>query len=64
MIHIRVVKENNISQYDDIFKRIGCIPGQYSIKVNTNAVPVIHAARKIPTGLHIQLKSKLETLSK
>ncbi|XP_067122089.1 uncharacterized protein [Centruroides vittatus] len=52
----RVFKINNhesvLSQYKDVFKGLGCLPGEYEISVNKDIVPVIEPPRKIPFMLN------------
>lgn len=51
-----------VKQYSNVFKGIGCIQGQYNIKLKENAQPVIHAARKIPFPLIDKFKKTLYSL--
>lgn len=41
---------------------IGCISGYHKIRLKKGAIPVIHAARKVPIALKSKLKHKLESL--
>ena len=57
--------ENSITlEFEDVFKGIGCLPVTYKIKLRDNAVPVIHAARKVPVSLREKLKKELDRLLK
>ncbi|XP_045458516.1 uncharacterized protein K02A2.6-like [Melitaea cinxia] len=51
-----------ISNYDDVFKGLGCLPGKYHIVVNKSMAPVICASRKIPHSLRDRLKVELEKM--
>ncbi|XP_044764709.1 uncharacterized protein LOC123321304 [Coccinella septempunctata] len=37
--------------FHDVFDGIGCLPGQYRIKVDETVKPCIHAARRFPQGI-------------
>ncbi|XP_045451661.1 uncharacterized protein K02A2.6-like [Melitaea cinxia] len=51
-----------ISNYDDVFKGLGRLPGKYHIVVNKSMAPVICASRKIPHSLRDRLKVELEKM--
>lgn len=51
-----------MSNYDDLFKGLGCLPGKYHIVIDKNVPPVICASRKIPHGLRDRLASELKTM--
>ena len=38
----------------------GCVSGEYSIQLNPEVQPVVHAARKIPVALREKVKAELE----
>ncbi|VDI35248.1 Hypothetical predicted protein [Mytilus galloprovincialis] len=44
------IPEDIRKNYADIFKGIGCIPGEHSIQIDSTVQPVVHAPRKIPIG--------------
>jgi hypothetical protein len=48
----------------DVFEGLGCLPGEYKIKLQEGATPVIHAARKVPLALKDRLKKELNRLCK
>ncbi|CAH2092381.1 unnamed protein product [Euphydryas editha] len=52
----------DMSNYDDVFKGLGCLPGKYRIVVDQTVAPVICASRKIPHSLRDRLKVKLEKI--
>lgn len=52
-------KDTILQKYPDLFKGLGEMPGQYHIKLRSDAVPVIHPPRKVPLGLHDRLKQTL-----
>jgi hypothetical protein len=49
-------------KYPDVFSGIGCLPGQYSIKIDPSVKPCVHAARRFPQGILVKLKDKLDSL--
>lgn len=52
-------KEDIFSQYGDVFKGLGKLPGLYHLEIDQSAVPVKHAPRRIPIPLKKKLKEKL-----
>ena len=52
--------ENN----KEVFEGLGCLPGEYKIRLQANATPVIHATRKVPVALKKRLKAELDRLCK
>lgn len=53
-----------LKKYDDVFKGIGSIEGEYKIELVENAVPKVHPPRRVPYPLQEQLKNKLKELEK
>lgn len=51
-----------VSEYEDIFQGLGCLPGRYEIKLKSNAVPVVHAPRKLPFAIKDTVKNKLNEM--
>jgi hypothetical protein len=49
-------------KYPDVFSGIGCLPGQYSIKIDPSVKPCVHAARRFPQAILVKLKDKLDSL--
>lgn len=43
----------------DVFGEIGYLPGEHHIKIDENAVPVVHPPRRVPYALRNKLKSEL-----
>jgi len=50
--------------YADVFKGIGCIPGEHSIKIDSTVQPVVHAPRKVPIAIKDKVKEELERKEK
>lgn len=55
---------NIVNHYKDVFEGIGCLPVTYRIQLRDDAVPVIHAARKVPVALKPRLRQELDKLEK
>lgn len=52
-----------MSEYSDVVKEgIGCIPGEYEIKMDTSVTPVIHAPRSVPVALRQKVKEELDRM--
>lgn len=45
---------------EDLFTRLGCIPGVYHIETDPNITPVVHAPRKVPVTLKAKIKTELK----
>ena len=45
--------DNILSQpeYDELFKGLGCLPGEHSIKLDKSVTPTVQPPRKIPVAL-------------
>ncbi|XP_048255270.1 uncharacterized protein K02A2.6-like [Haliotis rufescens] len=54
--------EDILSEYQDVFTGLGCLPGEHTIKVDKGVTPVIEACRKVPFALHDQLKEELNRM--
>ena len=52
--------KNIVHEYQDILgDSIGCIPGEYTIKLDPSINPVIHAPRSVPAPIRDQVKKEL-----
>ena len=49
-------------EYADSFKGLGCLPGEYKIKLDPSVPPVVHAPRKVPVALHDCVKEGLQRM--
>ena len=56
------LKENVKNEFKDVFTGIGCLPGTHSIRLKDDAVPVVHAPRKIPFAQRKPLRQELDRL--
>jgi hypothetical protein len=52
------------SEFPDVFTGLGKLPGQYSIEIDRDVPPVVHAPRKVPVALKDKLKHELDRLEK
>ena len=52
-----------LTKFADVFAdRIGCLPGEYEIKIDESATPVIHPPRSVPSALRDKVKDELNRL--
>ena len=35
-----------MKEYEDLFKGLGCLPGEHTIKIDNTVPPVVHPSRK------------------
>lgn len=56
-LHVLKTESDILSEYEDLFTGLGCIPGVRHIKTDPDVTPVVHAKRKVP----VTLKDKIET---
>ena len=60
-------KMNNdpiLEEYSDVFRGLGCLPGEYSIQCDTDVRPVIHPPRKASVAIRKAIKEELDRLVK
>jgi len=48
-----------LTEFSDVFKRLGCLPGKHTIVIDKPATPVIDPCRKVPFQLYAALKFEL-----
>ena len=51
-----------ISQFSDVFSRIGCFEGEYHMVTDPDVKPVQHQPRRVPIPMRDALKAKLQEL--
>jgi transposase InsO family protein len=52
-----------INMYKNVFDDvIGCLPGEYDIKIDENAHPVVHPPRSVPVALREKVRAELNRL--
>ena len=54
--------EEVLKEYPDVFQGAGKLKGQYKLKIEENAMPVVHPPRRVPVALKGKLKRELERL--
>jgi hypothetical protein len=42
-----ILKKVELDDYPELFKGLGCLPGDYHIELNEGATPVVQAPRKV-----------------
>ena len=54
-----------IESFNDVFGDvIGCVPGEYDIKIDESVKPAVHAPRSVPAPIRDQVKKELDTMEK
>ncbi|CAC5384739.1 unnamed protein product [Mytilus coruscus] len=58
------IPEDIRKNYADIFKGIGCIPGEHSIQIDSTVQPtsMVHAPRKVPIAIKDKVKEELQRM--
>ena len=56
------LKREIFNKYADCFEGLGSISTPYHIKIDKNAVPVVHPPRKVPAALRDRLKQELDDM--
>ncbi|XP_046569886.1 uncharacterized protein K02A2.6-like [Haliotis rubra] len=51
-----------LKEFKDVFQGIGCIEDEYCIKIEENAVPVVHAVRRGPLALDKNIHKELQRM--
>ena len=46
----------------DSFEGLGCLPGEYKIKLDPSVPPVVHGPRKVPVALHDRVQEELQRM--
>lgn len=53
-----------MDEFSDVFTGIGLFPGECTIHIDPNAVPVIHPPRRVPLALRDRLQDELKSMEK
>lgn len=62
-VNVSTATEQLRKDYADVIGQdIGCLPGEYEIKIDKTVAPVIHAPRAIPVAIRDQVKLELDNL--
>ena len=57
--------EQLIKEFSDVLgDQIGCMPGEYDIKINETVTPVVHAPRSVPVAIRGELKEQFDHLER
>ena len=57
-------KETVLLEYKDVFEGLGCMPQEYRIEIQPDAVPVVHPPCRVSFSLHGKLKETLDRMEK
>ena len=49
-------------EYADSFKGLGCLPGEFKIKLDPSVPPVVHGPRKVPVELRDRVRVELQRM--
>lgn len=55
-------KESVLSEYSDVFKGIGNLPGECKIHIDSAIEPVVHPPRRVPVAIRERLKTELDRM--
>jgi hypothetical protein len=59
-----ITKEEILSEHSETFTGLGSLDGEIKIHIKEDAVPVVHAPRRVPHALKERLKHDLENMEK
>ncbi|CAK1554172.1 unnamed protein product [Leptosia nina] len=59
---IKRIQSIKLDNYGDVFKGLGCLPGEHHIVVDRSVQPVVCASRKIPFGMRDVLSKELKKM--
>lgn len=62
MVSTATTVEQLTEEYADVFQGVGCLPGDYHIELDKDAIPIKNSNRKVPVSMLADLKTKLESL--
>ncbi|XP_048252587.1 uncharacterized protein K02A2.6-like [Haliotis rufescens] len=54
--------EKILRMFPDIFQGLGCLEDKYSIQLDPEVKPVVHAPRKVPIALHEKVQVELQRM--
>lgn len=55
-------KDNLLDEFNDVFEGLGCVEGEYEIKLKDNACPTTQPQRNVPVRLLDKLKETIDDL--
>ena len=53
-----------LNEVQDVFEGLGCVEGEYTIKLKVNSQPIIQPQRNVPLRLRNKLKATLDDLER
>ena len=62
MLHLTHIESQIKSEYPELFKDIGLMDGEISIKLRDGAIPYVKPVRCIPYAMQESLKNELDKL--
>lgn len=51
-----------LNDFSDVFSGLGCLPGEYEIKMDNSVKPIQNPTRKIPISMKNDVKKKIDSL--
>ena len=56
--------DKRMTDFEDVFTGLGCLPGEYRIEIELNIRPVQHTSRRVPVPLTAKLNEKIDEMEK
>lgn len=60
--HVNRLGDPILSQYLDVFNGLGELPGEYTIQIRPNSVPIVNPPRRLPVSLRNVVKTELDMM--
>ncbi|XP_064617376.1 uncharacterized protein K02A2.6-like [Liolophura sinensis] len=57
-----LTKESVVKENKGIFTELSCLPAKAKIRLQDNALPVVHAPRRVPVALRDRVKNELKRM--
>ena len=61
---VDIIGDEELVSFADVFKGLGEMEDDYTIRVDQSVRPVVHASRKVPAALRDELKKELQRMEK
>ena len=61
-VHLVTPQEDLLKEFEDVFKGVGTLPGEYNIELDPTVRPVKERPRKFPIAMRAEMKAKLEEM--
>ena len=62
VLAVKQKEEHIMDEYQELFKGLGCVPGEISILLRPDAEPVVEPCRKVPFGKFKELEEELKRM--